>query len=327
MNSEWSDRLGGYPSLWKRRHLLGLEELSAEEIICILDKAVLFKHYLAEGHRRIPLLMGKTVCNLFFENSTRTRTSFGLAARRLGADVVDFSAAASSLSKGETVIDTARNLEAMGMEVLVVRHRTPGTPHLLAQNIRGSVINAGDGPHEHPTQGLLDIMTIREFRGPVQGLTVALVGDIAYSRTARSNIWGLKKLGAHVIVCGPSTLVSPRWQELGVEVSYNLDDILPRCDVLNLLRIQFERQTRRPFPSVREYAHLYAMNRQRMARTKPDILIMAPGPINRGVEMTAEVADGPQSVILPQVTNGVAIRMAVLWLLTGNPSPPSTDSP
>jgi len=327
MNSEWSDRLGGYPSLWKRRHLLGLEELSAEEITCILDKAVLFKQYLAEGHRRIPLLMGKTVCNLFFENSTRTRTSFGLAARRLGADVVDFSAAASSLSKGETVIDTARNLEAMGIEVLVVRHRTPGTPHLLAQNIRGSVINAGDGPHEHPTQGLLDIMTIREFRGPVQGLTVALVGDIAYSRTARSNIWGLKKLGAHVIVCGPSTLVSPRWQELGVEVSYNLDDILPRCDVLNLLRIQFERQTRRPFPSVREYAHLYAMNRQRMARTKPDILIMAPGPINRGVEMTAEVADGPQSVILPQVTNGVAIRMAVLWLLTGNPSPPSTDSP
>lgn len=317
MSSDWLERLGGYPGVWKRRHLLGLEDLSAEEITCILDKAIVFKQLLAEGHRRIPLLAGKTVCNLFFENSTRTRTSFGLAARRLGADVVDFSAATSSLSKGETVIDTARNLEAMGIEAVVVRHRTPGAPHLLAQNIHCSVINAGDGAHEHPTQGLLDIMTIRQLRGRVEGLTVALVGDIAHSRTARSNIWGLKKLGAHVIVCGPSTLVSPRWQELGVEVSYNLDEILPRCDVLNLLRIQFERQTRRPFPSVREYAHLYAMNRQRMARTKPDILIMAPGPINRGVEMTAEVADGPQSAILPQVTNGVAVRMAVLWLLAG----------
>jgi len=317
MSSEWIDRLGGYPSMWRRRHLLGLEELSAEEITCILDKAALFKQLLAEGQRRIPLLVGKTVCNLFFENSTRTRTSFGLAARRLGADVVDFSAATSSLSKGETVIDTARNLEAMGIEAVVVRHRTPGTPHLLAQNLRCSVINAGDGPHEHPTQGLLDIMTIRELRGRIEGLTVALVGDIAHSRTARSNIWGLTKLGAHVIVCGPSTLVSPRWEELGVEVSYNLDEILPRCDVLNLLRIQFERQARPPFPSVREYVHLYAMTRQRMASAKPNILIMAPGPINRGVEMTAEVADGPQSAILQQVTNGVAIRMAVLWLLCG----------
>lgn len=317
MVQEWLDRLGGYPSIWHRRHLLGLEELSSEEILCILDKAAIFKQLLLEGHRRIPLLEGKTVCNLFFENSTRTRTSFGLAARRLGADVVDFSAATSSLSKGETVIDTARNLEAMGIEAMVVRHRTPGTPHLLAQNLRCAVINAGDGPHEHPSQGLLDIMTIRELRGRIEGLTVALVGDIAYSRTARSNIWGLKKLGAHVIVCGPSTLVSPRWEELGVEVSYNLDEILPRCDVLNLLRIQFERQSRRPFPSVGEYAHLYAMNRHRLARTKPDILIMAPGPINRGVEMTAEVADGPQSAILQQVTNGVAVRMAVLWLVCG----------
>lgn len=319
MSSDLIERLGGYPTIWKRRHLLGLEELSAEEITCTLDKAVIFKQLLAEGHRRIPLLEGKTVGNLFFENSTRTRTSFGLAARRLGADVVDFSAATSSLSKGETVIDTARNLEAMGIEVVVVRHRTPGTPHLLSQNIHGSVINAGDGAHEHPTQGLLDIMTIRQLRSRIEGLTVALVGDISHSRTARSNIWGLKKLGAHVIVCGPSTLVSPRWQELGVEVSYNLDEILPRCDVLNLLRIQFERQTRRPFPSVREYAHLYAMNPQRMARAKPGILIMAPGPINRGVEMTAEVADGPQSAILQQVSNGLAIRMAVLWLVTGSP--------
>jgi len=273
---------------------------------------------MAEGRRKLPLLTGKTCVNLFFENSTRTRTSFSLAARRLGADTVDFSAATSSLSKGETVIDTAKNLEAMGVDAVVVRHRTPGTPHLLSQNLRCSVINAGDGPHEHPTQGLLDILTIRQRRGRIAGLTVAMVGDIAHSRTARSNIWGLKKLGAHVIVCGPSTLVSPRWEELGVEFSYSLDEILPRVDVLNLLRIQFERQFTRPFPSVREYAHLYAMNRDRLARAKKDILILAPGPINRGVEVTPDVADGPQSAILEQVTNGVAVRMAVLWLLIGN---------
>jgi aspartate carbamoyltransferase catalytic subunit len=263
------------------------------------------------------LLTGKTCVNLFFENSTRTRTSFSLAARRLGAQTLDFSSATSSLSKGETFIDTAKNIEAMGIDVVIVRHRTPGTPKLLAENLNCSVVNAGDGPHEHPTQGLLDIMTIRERRGRIEGLTVALVGDIAHSRTARSNIWGLKKLGAHVIVCGPSTLVSPRWAEIGVEYSYSLDAILPRVDVLNLLRIQFERQFTRPFPSVREYAHLYTMDRRRMQKTKDDILIMAPGPINRGVEVTPEVADGPHSAILEQVTNGVAVRMAVLWLLAG----------
>jgi aspartate carbamoyltransferase catalytic subunit len=309
--------LGAVPALWNRRHLLGLEELSAEEITLILDKAEVFKQAMADGQRKIPLLTGKTCVNLFFENSTRTRNSFTLAARRLGADTLDFSASTSSLSKGETFIDTAKNIEAMGIDLVVVRHRTPGTPHLLAENLRCSVINAGDGPHEHPTQGLLDIMTIRQRKGQLAGLTVALVGDIAHSRTARSNIWGLKKLGAHVIVCGPSTLVSPRWTELGVEFSYSLDDILPRVDVLNLLRIQFERQTTRPFPSVREYAHLYAMNRDRLAKTKPDILILAPGPINRGVEITPDVADGPHSAILEQVTNGVAVRMAVLWLILG----------
>jgi aspartate carbamoyltransferase catalytic subunit len=294
-----------------------LEELSAEEITAILDKAEVFKQAMIEGDRKIPLLAGKTCVNLFFENSTRTRTSFALAARRLGADTLDFSASTSSLSKGETVIDTAKNIEAMAVDVMVVRHRTPGTPRLLSQNLRCSVINAGDGPHEHPTQGLLDILTIRQRRGRVAGLTVAMVGDIAHSRTARSNIWGLKKLGAHVIVCGPSTLVSPQWAELGVEYSYSLDEILPRVDVLNLLRIQFERQFTRPFPSVREYAHLYAMNRDRLARAKDDILILAPGPINRGVEVTPDVADGPQSAILEQVTNGVAVRMAVLVLLAG----------
>jgi len=310
--------LGEVPDFWKRRHLLTLEELTAEEITLILDKASIFRQAIAEGQRKFSLLVGKTCVNLFFENSTRTRNSFALAARRLGADMLDFSASTSSLSKGETLIDTAKNIEAMGVDAVIIRHSTPGTPKLLSENLRCSVINAGDGPHEHPTQGLLDILTVRQRFGRIEGLTVALVGDIAHSRTARSNIWGLKKLGAHVIVCGPSTLVSPRWRELGVETSYSLDDILPRVDVLNLLRIQFERQSRRPFPSVREYALLYAMDRQRLARTKPHILILAPGPINRGVEVTPDVADGPQSAILDQVTNGVAVRMAVLWLLLGN---------
>ncbi len=308
-------RLAPFRGRWKRSHLLSLEELSREELLCILDAADVFREAFDRGLRKWPVLTGKTCVNLFFENSTRTRNSFSLAARRLGADVVDFAASTSSLSKGETVVDTARNLEAMGIEAVIVRHSTPGTPHLLANHLRCSVINAGDGAHEHPTQGLLDIMTIRRRLGRIEGLTVALIGDIAHSRTARSNIWGLTKLGAHVIVCGPSTLVSPLWQELGVEYSYNLDDILPRVDVLNLLRIQFERQTRRPFPSVREYASLYAMNAGRLSRAKPDILIIAPGPINRGVEITADVADGQHSAILDQVTNGVAVRMAVLWLL------------
>lgn len=319
------EELGNVPACWKRRHLLGLEDLSAEEITLVLDKAEVFRRLLDSaasdgGGRKIAALVGKTCCNLFFENSTRTRTSFGLAARRLGADTVDFTSSSSSLSKGETFIDTAKNIEAMGVDVVVVRHHTPGSPHLLSQNLKCSVVNAGDGAHEHPTQGLLDIMTIRQRRGKLHGLTVALVGDILFSRTARSNIWGLKKLGAHVIVCGPSTLVSRRWAELGVEYSYSLDDILPRVDVLNLLRIQFERQATRPFPSVREYAHLYTMDAQRLARAKPDVLILAPGPINRGVEVTPDVADGPQSAILDQVSNGVAVRMAVLWLLAGKRS-------
>ncbi len=305
------------PTGWTRRHLLDIESLSAEEITTILDTAERFKRATGGCRQRISALAGRTCATLFFENSTRTRSSFSLAARRLSADTLDFSASGSSLSKGETFIDTAKNIEAMGVDTVIIRHRTPGAPQLLAQNIECCVINAGDGPHEHPTQGLLDILTIRQCRGSVSGLTVALVGDISHSRTARSNIWGLKKLGAHVIVCGPSTLVSRRWEELDVEVAHSLDDIIPRCDVLNLLRIQFERQATRLFPSVREYALLYAMNRQRLANAKDDILIMAPGPINRGVEITPEVADGPHSVILNQVTNGVAVRMAVLWLVDG----------
>lgn len=309
--------IGSVPETWTRRHLLDLESLSAEEINVVLDTADQLKSLTNDCRGKLPLLTGRTVANLFFENSTRTRTSFSLAARRLGADVVEFASSGSSVSKGETFIDTAKNIEAMGVDAVTVRHQTPGTAQLLAENLDCSVINAGDGPHEHPTQGLLDILSIRQRRGSIAGLTVALVGDIAHSRTARSNIWGLKKLGAHVIVCGPSTLVSPLWREVGVEVCYSLDEVLPRCDVLNLLRIQFERQSTRPFPSVREYALLYAMNRERLARAKSDILILAPGPINRGVEITPDVADGAHSLILEQVSNGLAIRMAVLWLILG----------
>lgn len=302
------------PEGWTRKYLLDLESLTADEINILLNTAARLKHATRGCRGKLPLLQGRTCANIFFENSTRTRNSFSLAARRLGADTIEFTSSGSSVAKGETFIDTAKNIEAMQIDSIVVRHSTPGAPHLLAQKVGCAVLNAGDGAHEHPTQGLLDILTIREHRGNLQGITVALVGDITYSRTARSNIWGLKKLGANVIVCGPSTLVSRQWEEFGVEVAYSLDEILPRCDVLNLLRIQFERQATRPFPSVHEYALLYAMNRDRMSRAKPNILIMAPGPINRGVEITPDVADGPQSVILDQVTNGLAVRMAALWL-------------
>jgi len=304
---------GSVPEGWKHYHLLGIEGLGAGEITLLLDQADRFRAVIAQSDRKIPLLTGKTCVNLFFENSTRTRISFSLAARRLGADVVDFTAASSSLSKGETIIDTAKNLEAMGIDCVVVRHSCPGTPKLLSENLKCSVLNAGDGPHEHPTQALLDILTIRQRFGRLEGLTVALIGDIAHSRTARSNIWGLKALGAHVIVCGPSTLVSKEWEKFGVETSYSLDSILDRVDVFNLLRIQFERQVIRPFPSIREYAYLYGMNGNRLAKTKKDALILAPGPINRGLEVTPDVADGSHSAILDQVTNGVAVRMATLW--------------
>ncbi len=300
---------------WTRKHLLGLEDLSADEIALILDQAAEFKRLAAAGEKKLTSLAGTVVANLFFEPSTRTRTSFSLAAKRLSADTVDFSSAGSSLSKGETFIDTARNIEAMGVSQVVVRHATPGAPHLLSKHLNASVLNAGDGTHEHPTQALLDIFTIREHRGSLKGLTVALVGDILHSRVARSNIWGLTKLGARVIVCGPATLIPPRIRELGVEVSYSLDEILSQTDCINLLRIQFERQRSAFFPSLREYAHLFGMNGDRIRRARPDVLILAPGPINRGIELTPEVADGGHSVILDQVTNGLMVRMACLHLL------------
>ena len=317
MTETLTQNWGSVPESWTRRHLLGLEELSADEITLILDQAERFRTVLMQGDRKIPLLPGKTCVNLFFENSTRTKISFALAARRLGADVIEFAAATSSLGKGETIIDTAKNIESMQVDAVIIRHSCPGAAKLLAENINSHVFNAGDGPHEHPTQALLDMMTIRQRFGKIAGLTVALVGDIAHSRTARSNIWGLKALGAKVILCGPSTLVSKNWEQLGVEVSYSLDKILDRVDVFNLLRIQFERQVVRPFPSIREYAHLYGMGAVRLAKAKADVLIMAPGPINRGLEVTPDVADGPQSAILDQVTNGVAVRMAALWMGLG----------
>ena len=300
------------------KHLLTLEELSAADITGLLDDAAGFLGVGRESPK-LATLAGKVVANLFFENSTRTKISFSLACRRLGAETLDFSPSGSSTAKGESFIDTAKNIEAMGIDAVVVRHSSAGAPKLLTQHLspRVSVINAGDGAHEHPTQGLLDIFTIRQRRGTVAGLTVALVGDIAHSRVARSNIHGLVKLGATVIVCGPTTLVPREIATLGVEIAHDLDAVLPRCDVINLLRVQFERQRTGLFPSVREYAHLFGMTGDRLALSKPGMLILAPGPINRGVELTPEVADGPNSVILDQVTNGVAVRMAVLAKLCG----------
>ncbi len=303
--------------MWTRKDLLGLEELSAAEINTILDTADSFKEVSTRSIKKVPALRGKVVVNLFMEPSTRTRTSFGLAAQRLSADRIDISASGSSAEKGETLKDTVRNIEAMGVDIVVIRHSAAGAPHMLAQILKASVINAGDGSHEHPTQGLLDIFTIRERKKTLKGLKVAIVGDIAHSRVARSNIWGLTKLGAEVIVVGPPTLIPKHVERLGVSVSYEIDSLLDKVDVINLLRIQLERQTGRLFPSIREYSQLFGINSERLKRAKPDVLIMAPGPINRGVEITPDVADGPHSVILQQVTNGLAIRMAVLYLVSG----------
>ncbi len=302
---------------WTRKHLLGLEELSADEIHIILDTAESFREVSTRQRKKVPTLTGQVVVMMFVEPSTRTLTSFSLAARRLSADVVSFSKSGSSFSKGETLVDTAKNIEAMGIDTIVLRHSSPGAPHLLARELGVSVINAGDGTHEHPTQGLLDIFTIRDKKQSIEGLTVAIVGDIKFSRVARSNIWGLKKLGARVIVCGPATLIPSDIEQLGVEVSYDLDSIIPECDVINILRIQLERQQSGLFPSVREYARIWGINDERLAKAKDDLLIMHPGPMNRGIEITPEVADGPHSVVLDQVTNGLAVRMAVLYLTSG----------
>jgi aspartate carbamoyltransferase catalytic subunit len=302
---------------WTRKDLLGLRELSADEINFIVETADAFKQVGTREIKKVPALRGKTLVNFFIEPSTRTRTSFELAAFRLSADVINISKSASSLTKGETLKDTARNLEALHADFLVLRHSSAGAPQFLAQGLKTSVINAGDGAHEHPTQALLDLYTIRERRGRIGNLHVVIVGDILFSRVARSNIFGLTKLGARVTLVGPSTLVPREFEKLGVTVSHRIDNVLPDADVVNLLRIQHERQRKEYFPGTGEYTNLFGLTKERAKMLKPDCLIMHPGPINRGVEIDSQVADGVQSVVLDQVTNGLAVRMAVLYLCGG----------
>jgi len=297
------------------RHLLGLDGMSKEEITLILDTAVNFREILDRPIKKVPPLQGKTVVNLFFESSTRTRISFELAERRLSADVVNFVTAASSVSKGETLKDTARNIEAMKIDMVVIRHPAPGSAHFLSRVVDANVINAGDGGHEHPTQALLDMYTLRQKFGSLEGLRVCIVGDISHSRVARSNIYGLTTMGAEVSVCGPETLIPREIEKLGVKVYHRLEEIIPQVDVLNVLRVQLERQKSGLFPSMREYHRFFGVTKEKVAKAAKPITIMHPGPINRDVELSADLADGEHSVILQQVTNGVAIRMAVLYLL------------
>jgi len=299
------------------RHLIDLEELSKEEILKILDMATSFKEVFTRSVKKVPALRGKTVVNLFFEPSTRTMNSFELAAKRLSADVLNFSVAGSSVSKGETLVDTAKTIEAMASDIIVIRHSASGSAEMLSRYVKSAVVNAGDGQHAHPTQALLDLFTIREKKGKVEGLNVAIVGDIKHSRVARSNIWGLLKLGANVTLVGPPTLVPRHFQEMGVTVSYDLDGTIPDLDVINMLRIQKERQDKNYFPSIREYSHWFGLNQERLNQGKKDLLVLHPGPMNREVEIASNVADGPNSVINEQVTNGVAVRMAVLYLVSG----------
>jgi aspartate carbamoyltransferase catalytic subunit len=301
--------------IWNRKHLIGLRELSREEIEYILDTAQAFEQISTRSVKKAPTLRGKVVVNLFFEDSTRTRNSFSLAANRLSADVIEFTQKSSSVSKGETLLDTARNLEAMGIDIVVIRHSAGGAPKFLSRNINACVVNAGDGFCEHPTQGLLDAYTIRKIKGSLEGLKIAIVGDIAHSRVARSDIYAMTKLGAEVILVGPPTLMPAKVSQLPVQVSYSLDAIIGEVDVINMLRIQFERMGSNSFPSIKEYSHYFGLTVERMKKAKKGILVMHPGPINRGVEMESEVADGPNSVILQQVTNGLAVRMAVLFLV------------
>ncbi|MBI3418341.1 MAG: aspartate carbamoyltransferase catalytic subunit [Verrucomicrobia bacterium] len=306
---------------WNRKHLLDIESLTADEITTVLDTARAFKAVGERAIKKVPALRGKTVVNLFVEPSTRTRISFELAAQRLTADVINFTAEASSLKKGETLKDTARNLEALNADFIIIRHSASGAPHFLSRFLKASVINAGDGAHEHPTQALLDVFTIRELKGRVAGLNVTILGDILYSRVARSNIWALLKLGAKVTLCGPATLVPRVFEEMGCRVTHQVEEAIAEADIINLLRIQHERQRKTMFPSIGEYTNLFGLTQARFNRTKPDVLVMHPGPINRGVEIDSELADCPRSVILQQVTNGLAVRMAVLFLLNGGKGP------
>jgi aspartate carbamoyltransferase catalytic subunit len=297
------------------RHLLGLQGVPKEDIQLILDTAVTFREVLDRPIKKVPTLQGKTMVNLFFENSTRTRISFELAQKRLSADTINFTTSSSSTKKGETLKDTVRNIEAMKVDMIVIRHASAGVPQFLTKISRANIINAGDGAHEHPTQGLLDLYSIREKFGRVEGLKICIVGDIAHSRVAMSNIFGLKTMGAEVSVCGPATLIPRCIENLGVKVMYNIEEAIEQHDILNVLRIQLEREAGSSFPSLREYHNYFGITKQRLDKNNKDIVIMHPGPINRGVELSSEVADGPYQIILDQVTNGVAVRMAVLYLL------------
>ncbi|MEX1184018.1 MAG: aspartate carbamoyltransferase catalytic subunit [Gemmatimonadota bacterium] len=299
------------------KDLVGLEHLTAEQITAILDTAEPFKEISERAIKKVPVLRGKTIVNLFFEASTRTRISFEFAEKRLSADTVNIASTGSSVQKGETLVDTARNLEAMRIDMVVIRHGSSGAARFLAERIPSNVINAGDGRHEHPTQGLLDLLTIRDHRGSIAKLRVCIVGDVLHSRVARSNIWGLTKLGAEVAVCAPRTLLPPQIGELGVQVFGRIEEAIEWADVLNVLRLQLERMQSGFIPSLREYNRFFGVTSERLERAPRDVLILHPGPMNRGVEIDSDVADGPQSVILDQVTNGVAVRMAVLYLLAG----------
>lgn len=302
---------------WTRHHLLDLQSLTKEELETILETAKSFKEVSARDVKKVPALRGKTIVSLFLEPSTRTRGSFELAAKRLSADTINMSGSGSSLSKGETIVDMAKNIEAMNVDLIIVRHADAGVPYMLAKNLKAAVVNAGDGCRAHPTQALLDMFTIKEKKGRIEGLKVAIVGDILHSRVARSNIVGLTRLGAKVTVCGPSTLIPIGIEQMGVKVSYDLNETIKDKDVVMLLRLQTERQHENFLPSIREYAQQFGVNKNRLAHAKKDVMIMHPGPTNRGVELSAEVADGESSVILDQVTNGVAVRMAVLYLTLG----------
>jgi aspartate carbamoyltransferase catalytic subunit len=301
----------------RSKHLLGLEKMTKRQIRLVLDTAESFREVLERPIRKVPTLRGVTVVNLFYEPSTRTRISFELAEKRLSADTVNFSTSTSSVKKGETLKDTARNIEAMKVDMVVVRHKSAGVPYFLTQCLDASIINAGDGAHEHPTQALLDLFTIRQKYGKIEGLKILIVGDVLHSRVARSDIWGFKKMGAKVAICGPTTLLPWEANKMGVEVYSDLDNALQGRDVVNILRIQLERQQAGLLPSLREYTNLFGITKDRLKNLNDNFTIMHPGPINRGVEITPEVADAPYSVILDQVTNGVAIRMAVLYLLSG----------
>lgn len=300
-----------------KKDLLGIKELSVEEINLILDTAAGFKDVLGRDIKKVPTLRGRTTVNLFFEPSTRTRTSFELAAKRLSTDVINFSVPTSSVVKGESLIDTALTVQALGADFIIIRHSSSGVPHLLAKKLVASVINAGDGTNEHPTQALLDAFTIKEKKGKIEGLKIAIVGDITHSRVAKSNIYSLKKLGAMVRLIGPPTLIPKEIEGIGVKVFHDMDIGLKDVDVVMMLRIQMERQGKGFFPSTEEYFKNWGLTPERLSIAKGDVIVMHPGPMNRGIEITSEIADGPQSVILEQVTNGIAVRMAVMYLLSG----------